>query len=84
MEVTTAINGHQAFELLSKTMDFDLVVLDLHMPISDGYETCANIVKLYNEEKIFGADNSQSRSKNSLSLESNLMPIIIAVSSYID
>ena len=47
MEVTTAINGHQAFEFLSKSRDFDLVVLDLHMPISDGYETCSNIVKLF-------------------------------------
>jgi CheY-like chemotaxis protein len=77
MEITTAINGHQAFELLSKTLDFDLVVLDLHMPISDGYETCSNIVKLYNEERIFVADNSVSgsrgkgRSRGSSSLNSN-------------
>ena len=53
MDVTTAINGHQAFEILNKSLDFDLVVLDLHMPISDGYETCANIVKLYQNENIF-------------------------------
>jgi len=48
MEVETSINGHQAFEILSKQQDskrFDLVVLDLNMPISDGYETCKNIIK---------------------------------------
>jgi two-component system sensor histidine kinase/response regulator len=55
MEITTAINGHQAFEILSKSMDFDLVVLDLDMPISNGYETCSNIVKLY--KKLFQQDS---------------------------
>ena len=32
---------------------YDLVILDLHMPISDGYETCLNIRELYNKQKIF-------------------------------
>lgn len=33
---------------------FNLVVLDLNMPISDGYEACKNIIKLHNEnDKIF-------------------------------
>ena len=56
MEVTTAINGHQAFEILSKHTEenfFDLVILDLNMPISDGYETCKNIVKFFKSEGIF-------------------------------
>lgn len=67
MDVTTAINGHQAFEILNKSLDFDLVVLDLHMPISDGYETCANIVKLYQNENIFKLNmkSKSNRSRNS-------------------
>ena len=50
MEVVTAINGYQAFEIVSKQTEqtgFDLVILDLNMPISDGYEACKNILKLF-------------------------------------
>ena len=56
MEVVTAINGHQAFEIVSKQTEetgFDLVILDLNMPISDGYETCKNIIRMFTENKIF-------------------------------
>ena len=56
MEVVTAINGHQAFEIVSKQTEhtgFDLVILDLNMPISDGYETCRNIIKMFTRHKIF-------------------------------
>ena len=46
-KVHTAINGYQAFEILCQMNDgfFDLVVLDLNMPISDGYDTCRNIIR---------------------------------------
>ena len=30
---------------------YDLVVLDLGMPISDGYEACMNILKVYDEQR---------------------------------
>ena len=56
MEVTTAINGYQAFEIVSSQTEetrFDLVVLDLNMPISDGYETCRNITNLFIRENLF-------------------------------
>ena len=32
---------------------FDLVVLDLNMPIADGYEACSNILKLFRQEMLF-------------------------------
>jgi CheY-like chemotaxis protein len=56
MEVVTAINGYQAFEIVSKQTEqtgFDLVILDLNMPISDGYETCRNITRMFTRDKIF-------------------------------
>ena len=31
---------------------FDLVVLDLNMPISNGYETCKKIIDLYSKKKL--------------------------------
>ena len=70
-DVVVAQNGHEAFEEIQNTLRkfqdpncteserqlFDLVVLDLNMPISDGYETCKNIVNLYNDSnKIFKTD----------------------------
>lgn len=49
-EVVAAQNGHEAFEKVEKSFIkddhgnyqglFDLIVLDLNMPISDGFEAC--------------------------------------------
>lgn len=57
-QVMTARNGHEAFELVQKKfkeshMSFDLVVLDLNMPIADGYEAIKNINSLYANPNIF-------------------------------
>ena len=50
-EITTAINGQEAYEhFFSNFGDgkpgFDLVVLDLCMPVSDGFEACRKILSL--------------------------------------
>ena len=29
---------------------FDLILLDLHMPITDGYEACLQIVELFKQD----------------------------------
>ena len=51
-EVVTASNGFQAFEIVRESMGsinsmFDLIVMDLNMPISDGYQATNNIINLY-------------------------------------
>ena len=50
-EVTTAVNGHEALNLVQESITrhdyYDLVVLDLQMPISNGYETCKKINDLF-------------------------------------
>ncbi|MFH1052412.1 MAG: response regulator [bacterium] len=38
-----ANNGKQALDILKTNRDFDLVLLDIDMPIMDGYETCKEI-----------------------------------------
>jgi len=44
--VTVAQNGFEAFEIIKSSMSetlesiFDLIILDLNMPISDGYQAC--------------------------------------------
>ena len=56
-KVSTARNGQEAFEKVKQTMDsskqmFDLVILDLNMPIADGYEACTNILQLFSQESL--------------------------------
>ena len=90
MDVTTAINGHQAFEILSKQTEddlFDIVILDLNMPISDGFETCKNIIKFFKCQGIFKIDQSfvsNISSSHGQNLPLKIFkPVIVALSSLI-
>jgi len=40
-----ALDGQQALTLLRKTNDYDLVLLDVNMPVMNGFETCIAIRK---------------------------------------
>lgn len=40
-QVGFAYNGKQALEILNHSNDYDLVLLDIDMPILDGYQTCS-------------------------------------------
>ncbi len=46
-EVDEAENGHIALQKVQKT-DYDLIVLDIMMPIMDGFTTCKEIKKIKN------------------------------------
>src|SRR5665648_792049 len=39
-EVGFAMDGKQALELLTESKDYDLVLLDVNMPVMNGFETC--------------------------------------------
>ena len=43
MEVLSATNGRQAIELIDKTPDLSVVLMDIMMPEMDGYETMREI-----------------------------------------
>jgi CheY-like chemotaxis protein/signal transduction histidine kinase/HAMP domain-containing protein len=45
MEVLSATNGRQAIELIQKTPDLSIVLMDIMMPEMDGYETMREIRK---------------------------------------
>lgn len=44
-QVGFAFNGKQALELLRESPDYDLVLLDVNMPVMNGYEACEQIRK---------------------------------------
>ena len=44
-QVGFAFNGQQALDLLEASNDYDLVLLDVNMPMMSGYETCIRIRK---------------------------------------
>lgn len=98
--VDTAINGQCAYELVlqskqNKKKMYDLIVMDLNMPVTDGFEACDKISKLYNKivkgkqkvDKIIGCNKKNKKSSsgsNKIDLNSQGMPIMIAVSGFID
>ena len=44
---------------------FDLVVLDLNMPIADGYEACTNILQLFQQDTLLNQSSSSCKSPSS-------------------
>ena len=58
-EVDKALNGFEAFQRVmvkfndTQTQFYDIIFLDLNMPISDGFEACTKILNLFKQEKMF-------------------------------
>jgi len=57
-QVEGAQNGQIAFEKVQNSMKntktmFDLIIMDINMPVCGGFEACQNIIKLYNRVKLF-------------------------------
>ena len=76
--MTTAINGHEAYNIIIESLKkkeesdhqhhmlFDIVLLDLNMPISDGFEACQKILKLYDKDSIFKIEKKSSLNINDI------------------
>lgn len=69
-KVHCARNGFEAFEEVIKSLredrqPFNLIILDLNMPIADGYEAIKNIKNLYNDtNKLFKLDDANLYSRS--------------------
>ncbi|HTK18322.1 MAG TPA: ATP-binding protein [Mucilaginibacter sp.] len=48
-EVTTAFDGSEALAALVKNSDFDIILMDLEMPVMDGFTTIHEVKRLYPE-----------------------------------
>ena len=86
-QVKTAQNGHQALEAVKQSLaqksPFDLIILDLNMPISNGYEACIKIITLYKQINIFDI-NTKEREPSPNGCCTSVKPLIVALSSYVD
>ena len=83
-ETYTAQNGFDAFTQVEESLKdgkklFDLVLLDLHMPVSDGYEACSDISKLFDKKQIKIGDEEYG-----LCTQQDFKPMLVACSSYLD
>lgn len=98
-KVMTSRNGFEAFEYVQRNfkennMSFDLIILDLNMPIADGYEAIKNINNLYENHNLFKvtqdhAPKSQRRQSfrsdmSSMNKEEMTKPVIIACSALVN
>lgn len=62
---------------------YDLVVLDLDMPVCDGFEACKSICKHF-ENKYVPLRRSSNRHTSGTGRMKDYIPIIVAVSGFID
>jgi CheY-like chemotaxis protein len=57
---------------------FDVIILDLNMPISDGFEACKKINQLYDDVKLFKKEDNKENS--TIGLIKDLKPLIFCCS----
>jgi CheY-like chemotaxis protein len=89
-EVHCAQNGFQALQMI-KAIDYStikmseiysFVLMDLHMPVLDGWESCKKITSFFEGNKLVKLETNNNESSSILELElSNFKPIIAACSS---
>jgi len=61
---------------------YSFVLMDLHMPVLDGWESCKKITSFFESNKHVNLETNNNESSSILELElSNFKPIIAACSS---
>ncbi len=65
-QITTAENGLQALQIVTSEPPnyFDIILLDINMPIMDGFEACSRITDyLYQEDSLFSINPQRASYK---------------------
>lgn len=56
-KIQEASNGQEALNLVQQKPQFDMIFLDLDMPIMDGYAACKKIIEHYSPERSVKEDD---------------------------
>lgn len=54
VDITVASNGQEAYDLVQSADQFDVIIMDLHMPVLNGIEATKMLVKKFPSVKIVG------------------------------
>ena len=49
--VTVAIHGQEALEVMASGIQFDLILMDLMMPVMGGYDCFTEIIRIYGDKR---------------------------------
>jgi CheY-like chemotaxis protein len=60
------VNGLEILEFVQTNPEtkLDFILLDLNMPIMDGFEACKQIVNFYKDKKMFAPEKKKESSKS--------------------
>ncbi len=74
MEVTTALNGKEAYDLLDQGLSFDVIVVDMNMPVMDGIEFTSKARGLsdYTSTPIIMATTESAKSQSQLAKQAGV------------
>ena len=81
-----ASNGQEAFEFVQQKLNnepseyYDLVLLDLQMPICNGFEACEKIFNLFYSDQL-GQEEVQINENTSIQFSQRQLPLLVACSS---
>ena len=73
--IDTAQNGFDAYEIVKKKQ-YDYILCDLNMPVMNGFICAARIKKFYNQNELFGYNESKGMCPYLLACSAHITPEI--------
>lgn len=77
LRVEEAGNGAEALEVLAASQDFDLILMDLHMPVMDGYEASRRIRASGNQIPILALTASLPKEVEHLAFQVGVNSVVV-------
>ena len=81
LDVTVAIHGQEALEVMASGIQFDLILMDLMMPVMGGYDCFTEIIRIYGDKRpvVWALTASTSIGKYSKRRRSNVAVIVVRI-----